>query len=161
MFNPGYRRSLAVRGLALAALALLTSCHPCNANVCQHILWVTLTEVGGGPLLEGQYVFDLTVDGVATTATCDIGPGGTTASCTALDPASGSISADVYDSPNNPHKNFNLQWQVDVPKTMKIHIEHDGVVVLDTTIEPDYEFVDEVCDGDCRHASEDLELLRS
>lgn len=150
-----------MRGLALAALALLTSCHPCNADVCQHLLAITLSEPGGGPLQEGQYIFALTVDGAAASATCDIGPGGTSATCTELDASSGILSAPLHDSPDNPHEDFNLQWQVEVPETLTIRIEHDGVVVFDSTVDPGYEQVDEACYDDCRHSVKSLKLDRA
>ena len=147
-----------MRAVALAAVALLTCCHPCNDDVCEDFLTVTLGEPGGGPLQAGQYVFALVVDGAAVSATCDIGPGGSTATCTK--PASGLLYTPLHDSADNPHEDFNIQWQAEVPEALTIRIEHDGVVVFDETVDPGYEQVDEVCYGDCRRSSKSLALDR-
>ncbi|HEY0132835.1 MAG TPA: hypothetical protein VGB85_02110, partial [Nannocystis sp.] len=133
-------------------------CHPCDANVCESHLIVVVTEPGGGPLQAGNYVIDLTVDGVTDAATCDIGPGGATATCSAL--AMADLSAPRDDSPSNPLERLTLTWRPTVPEVVKIHIEHDGVVVLDTTVEPAYDPVDETCAPGCNQPSEDLVLDR-
>ena len=159
MLNPDFRRSPTLRGLVLATLALITSCHPCYDDVCHHALAIAITEPGGGPLQEGQYIFDLTVDGTPATATCDIGPGGGTATCSQL--GAGALSTPLRGSASNPHERFHLYWEPTVPKSLTIHVEHDGVVVLDSSFDPAYKPVDEACYEDCDKASESFELTRS
>ena len=145
------------RTLALAALAL-AGCHPCDAYVCESRLIVVITEPGGGPLQEGQYVIDITVDGTIDSATCDIGPGGATASCGAFTTAD--LSTPQDDSSSNPHERLTLEWRPTVPKEVTLRVEHDGVVVLDTTFEPANDPVDETCHPGCNRPSEDLVLTR-
>lgn len=138
------------------ALGASLGCLACDDGVCSSTLWIYFDEPDGGALANGTYVIDIVVDGEPDTATCTIADEGHTLDCDGLQYT---LYTPLY-GPDKPHTVLELYFEEDPPDDVEVRITHDGAVILDETITPDYELAEPKCDADCMHATNRFELQR-
>jgi hypothetical protein len=154
------RRFLAGALLAatvLSPLALLVAgegCLVCTSDVCGSRLVITVKEPQTAALAPGVWEFELALDGAAPLeAACEIGEDSRSAGCE----PDGLVSPFIVGDPDDPYTRFQIdidggvdRGTEDLPDVVEITIVHDGEVVVDERIEPDYELSKpERCDADC------------
>ncbi|MBC8067934.1 MAG: hypothetical protein IAG13_06325 [Deltaproteobacteria bacterium] len=150
---------LCALGLVLGAAAGVSSgCVACNADVCSDTLWIYFREPGGGALADGEYRIEVARDGEEPEeAVCTLADDGHDLRCTGLDFV---LHAPLYDSPDNPHTVLELYYSDDTPAELDVLIVHDGEVLFDERIEPDYELAEPKCDDDCVRSMNKFTLAR-
>lgn len=130
----------------------------CDESICTSTLWIYFDEADGGALQDGAYTIDIVVDGEPGTATCTIDDQGHSLACDGLQHT---LYAPLYDGPDNPHTVLELYFEDDAPPDeVDVRITHDGAVVFDETITPDYELAEPKCDDDCMRSMNRFDLQR-
>lgn len=150
---------LCALGTVLGVVAGVTSgCAACDLGVCGDTLWIYFREPGGGALADGEYRIEVARDDdELEEATCMLADDGHDLRCDGLGDV---LHAPLYGSPEHPHTVFELYYEDDTPSTLDVRIVHDGEVVFDERLEPDYALVDPKCDGDCVHSTNRFTLAR-
>lgn len=150
--------------LAFGSTIATGGCQACDSGVCNSRLGISVEEPGGVALAPGMWTFELVVDGQETlVATCEIGESSRSASCS-QGPLS--VSPIIRDDPRNPCTLFLISIEggdglEGLPRVLDMAIEHDGIIVYDTTYDIDYERSEpEHCDPDCFSAYLDIVVAR-
>jgi hypothetical protein len=146
-------------GLVLGVAAGSTSgCLACDESACWDTLWIYFREPGGGALTDGEYRIEVTLDdGEPEEAVCMLADEGHELHCDGLDNV---LYAPLFDSADNPHTVLELFYEEDTPSALDVRIVHDGKVVFDEHVEPDYELSEPKCDADCVRSMNKLTLAR-
>jgi hypothetical protein len=140
------------------AFAASSGCVACDEGICTSTLWIYFDEPEGGALEDGTYQIDIVVDGEPDAATCTIADQAHSLDCEGL---AYTLYAPLYDSAENPHTVLELYFEDDdPPDEVEVRITHDGAVVFDETITPEYELADPKCDDDCLRSMNRFELER-
>lgn len=155
------RRFLAGAWLAATICAAPTTllvgegCLACTSDVCGSRLVFTVKEPQTAALAPGVWEFELVLDGGAPLeASCEIGMDSRSASC---EPADITVSPMIVGDPDDPFTRFQIDIDGgidsgtdELPAVVDLTIVHDGDVVVDDRIEPDYELSKpKRCDDDC------------
>jgi len=149
--------AIAAAALSSAALALplvvsSPGCLACDSDVCESRLVVVVREPERAALAPGLWEFEFVIDGTPLRATCEIGPDSRSADC---DTDEVDIAPIISDDPDNPFTWFHSELvrgdvEDDLPDVVDVTIVHDGTVIVDERLMPDYELEKpERCDPDC------------
>jgi hypothetical protein len=130
-----------------------SGCLHCKDYVCRSRLTITVLEAEDAALAPGAWSFELVVDeGDPKRATCTVADDSRSVRCERYGLP---ISPLVVDHRDNPYTRFQIDFEgrdgVDeLPAIVAIEVLHDGRVVFDEVVQPNYELVEpERCDPDC------------
>jgi hypothetical protein len=142
----------------LVASSGALACTFCDGSVCTSSLVVIMKEPGGDTLRAGTYEVELEAGDYSGSATCEVGPMGTSIDCEGLEYT---LYAPLYGSPDAPHETLEIHIEDDDPPThVEILVSHQGNVIADLAFDPRYQLADPGCDDDCFRAKRELLFSR-
>jgi hypothetical protein len=152
--------ALSFAALALPVVVVGPGCLACDDSVCESRLVIVFREPDGAALSPGLWDFEFVADGVTRVAACEIGPDSRSSDC---EPGDVNVRPIISDDPDNPFTWFQVELASgetsdDLPTLVEVSVVHNGTVIVDERLEPDYELVEpKRCDPDC--VSDHFELL--
>lgn len=139
----------------------------CNLGGCTTRLVLILEEPGGAAIAPGLWEFQLVLDGVESPPiACEVTEGSASSSCDGNDPPNLAVNPLIVGGPGNPITLFQLVvgervgGGEDLPDVVAVTVEHDGELVVNATLEPNYELVEPGCDEQCVDDKFDLAIDR-
>ncbi len=128
----------------------------CNLGGCTTRLVLIVEEPGGGAIAPGQWEFQLVLDGVESPPiACEVTEGSTGGRCDGDEPHEVAVNPLIVGGPGDPVSLFQLvvgegsTTGDDLPDVVAVTVEHDGDLVVNAALEPNYQPVDPDCDEQC------------